>query len=135
MQKVMSHCVSQTSPWVPRKASAELPEAIATHHAMTPEQVLPGNGAAELLTWQAATLYDNDQPCAAECNAAKYLGAEIYFDAATRAVRTHGGFGYAKEYHVERYLRESFIPRIAPVSRELILSFIAERVLGLPKSY
>ena len=66
---------------------------------------------------------------------AKYLGAEIYFDAATRAVRTHGGFGYAKEYHVERYFREAVLPLIAQISQELILCYIAERVLGLPKSY
>ena len=91
--------------------------------------------AAELLTWQAATLYDTDQPCGAECNAAKYLGGEIYFDAATRAVRTHGGFGYAKEYHVERYFGEAVLPLIAPISQELVLCYIAEKVLGLPKSY
>ncbi|MGD9942021.1 MAG: acyl-CoA dehydrogenase family protein [Burkholderiaceae bacterium] len=91
--------------------------------------------AAELLTWQAATLYDEDKPCGAQANAAKYLGAEIYFDAATRAVRTHGGFGYAKEYHVERYFREAVLPLIAPISQELVLCYIAEKVLGLPKSY
>ena len=66
---------------------------------------------------------------------AKYLGAEAGFHACERAILTHGGFGYAKEYHVERYLREVMIARIAPVSREQILSYIAERVLGLPKSY
>jgi acyl-CoA dehydrogenase len=91
--------------------------------------------AVELLTWHSATLYDQDQPCGAEVNAAKYLGADLYFDAATRAVRTHGGFGYAKEYHVERYFREAILPTIAPVSQELVLCFIAEKVLGLPKSY
>ena len=66
---------------------------------------------------------------------AKYLAAEAGFAACTQAVMTHGGFGYAREYHVERYLRESMIPRIAPVSPQLILCFIAEKVLGLPKSY
>jgi acyl-CoA dehydrogenase len=91
--------------------------------------------AADLLTRKAAWLYDQGQDCGAEANAAKYLGAEAGFRAAETAVMTHGGMGYAQEYHVERYLRESLIPRIAPVSRELILSFIAERVLGLPKSY
>jgi acyl-CoA dehydrogenase len=91
--------------------------------------------AADLMVRKAASLYDAGQECGAEANAAKYLAAEAGFTAAETAVMTHGGMGYAQEYHVERYLRESLIPRIAPVSRELILSFIAERVLGLPKSY
>ena len=68
-------------------------------------------------------------------NAAKYLAAEAGYHACEQAVMTHGGFGYAKEFHVERYFRESLIPRIAPISPQLILSFIAEKVLGLPKSY
>lgn len=91
--------------------------------------------AADLMTWRAAELYDSGKPCGAEANAAKYLAAEASFRACDRAVRTHGGFGYAKEFHVERYFRETILPRIAPVSRELILCFIAEKVLGLPKSY
>jgi acyl-CoA dehydrogenase len=91
--------------------------------------------AAELMVWKAASLYDAGRECGAEANAAKYLAAEAGFRAAETAVMTHGGMGYAQEYHVERYLRESLIPRIAPVSRELILSHIAERVLGQPKSY
>jgi len=91
--------------------------------------------AAELMVWKAASLYDSGQECGAESNAAKYLAGEAGFRACETAVMTHGGMGYAQEYHVERYLRESLIPRIAPVSRELILSHIAERVLGQPKSY
>jgi len=91
--------------------------------------------AANLMAFKAASLYDAGKPCGAEANAAKYLAGEACFDACQQAVMTFGGFGYATEYHVERYLRESFIGRIAPVSRELILCFIAERVLGLPKSY
>lgn len=91
--------------------------------------------AADLMVMKAAALYDSGRECGAEANAAKYLAAEAGFTAAETAVMTHGGMGYAQEYHVERYLRESLIPRIAPVSRELILSFIAERVLDLPKSY
>ena len=91
--------------------------------------------AANLMAFKAATLYDQGKSCGAEANAAKYLAGEACFDACQQAVMTHGGFGYAREYHVERYLRESFVGRIAPVSRELILCFIAERVLGLPKSY
>lgn len=91
--------------------------------------------AADLMIWHAASLYDSGQPCGAQANAAKFLAADAAFDACDRAVRTHGGFGYAKEYHVERYLREIMLPRIAPVSREMILNFVSERVLGLPKSY
>jgi len=91
--------------------------------------------AADLMVLKAASLYDRGLACGAEANAAKYLAAEAAFRACETAVMTHGGMGYAKEFHVERFLREAFIPRIAPVSRELILSFIAEKVLGLPKSY
>jgi acyl-CoA dehydrogenase len=91
--------------------------------------------AANLMVMKAAWLYDQNQPCGAEANAAKYLAGEASFDACQQAVMTHGGFGYAKEYHVERYLRESLVGRIAPVSPQLVLCFIAERVLGLPKSY
>ncbi len=91
--------------------------------------------AAWLMLMSAAWQYDNGLPCGAGANAAKYLAAEAAFDACQQAVMTHGGFGYAREYHVERYLREAFIPRIAPVSPQLILSFIAEKVLGLPRSY
>jgi acyl-CoA dehydrogenase len=91
--------------------------------------------AANLMVFKAAWLYDQGKPCGAEANASKYLAAEACFDACQQAVMTHGGFGYAKEYHVERYLRESLVGRIAPVSPQMILCFIAERVLGLPKSY
>jgi acyl-CoA dehydrogenase len=91
--------------------------------------------AAELLVMRAAWKYDHDQPCAADANAAKYMAAEAGFNACQRAMATLGGFGYAKEYHVERYLREMLIPRVAPISPQLILCFIAEKVLGLPKSY
>ncbi|MBW8268189.1 acyl-CoA dehydrogenase family protein [Caldovatus aquaticus] len=91
--------------------------------------------AAWLMAMQAAWRYDRGLECGAEANAAKYLAAEAGFKACQQAVMTHGGFGYAKEYHVERYLREAMIPRIAPVSPQLILCFIAEKVLGLPKSY
>ena len=91
--------------------------------------------AADLMTWKAAELYDEGRDCGAEANAAKYLAAEAGFTAAETAVMTHGGMGYAQEYHVERYLRESLIPRIAPISPQLVLSYIAERVLGQPKSY
>ena len=91
--------------------------------------------AAYLMAMKAAHLYDTGQPCGPEANAAKYLGAEAGFQACTRAVMTHGGMGYAKEFHVERLLREVMIARIAPVSPQLILCNIAEKVLGLPKSY
>jgi acyl-CoA dehydrogenase len=91
--------------------------------------------AANLMVFKAAWLYDQGKSCGAEANSAKYLAGEASFDACQQAVMTHGGFGYAKEYHVERYLRESLVGRIAPVSPQMILCFIAERVLGLPKSY
>ncbi|WP_341909579.1 acyl-CoA dehydrogenase family protein [Ferrovibrio terrae] len=91
--------------------------------------------AANLMVFKAASLYDAGQPCGAEANAAKYLAGEAGFKACQQAVMTHGGYGYAREYHVERYLREVLISRIAPISPQLILCFIAERVLGLPKSY
>jgi acyl-CoA dehydrogenase len=91
--------------------------------------------AAGLMVQKAAWLYDQGKPCGAEANAAKYLGGEACFDACQQAVMTHGGFGYAAEYHVERYLRESLVGRIAPITPQLILCYIAERVLGLPKSY
>jgi acyl-CoA dehydrogenase len=91
--------------------------------------------AANLMCFKAAALYDAGGPCGAEANAAKYLGAETAFRACETAVMSHGGMGYAREYDVERYLREIFIARIAPVSREMILNYIGEHVLGLPKSY
>jgi acyl-CoA dehydrogenase len=91
--------------------------------------------AANLMAFKAAALYDAGKDCGAEANAAKYLGAEAGFRACENAVLAHGGMGYAKEYFVERYFREAMIARIAPVSREMILNFIAERVLLLPKSY
>ena len=91
--------------------------------------------AANLMVMQAAWQYDNGLDCGAAANAAKYLAGEAGFNACQQAVMTHGGFGYAKEYHVERYLREVMIPRIAPISPQLVLCYIAERVLGLPKSY
>jgi acyl-CoA dehydrogenase len=91
--------------------------------------------AAWLVTMRAAWEYDQGLPCGASANAAKYLAGEAGFNACQQAVMTHGGYGYAKEYHVERYLREILIPRIAPISPELVQCFIAERVLGLPKSY
>jgi acyl-CoA dehydrogenase len=91
--------------------------------------------AANLMVFQAASKYDRGLPCGAEANAAKYLAGEAGFKACHTAVMTHGGYGYAKAYHVERYLREVMIPRIAPVSPQLVLCYIAEKVLGLPKSY
>lgn len=99
--------------------------------------------AAKLATYHAARLYDRSKhdetitqhAIGVACNSAKYLAAEAAFKACERAVLSHGGMGYAREYHVERYLRECFIPRIAPVSREMIMNYVSERVLGLPRSY
>jgi acyl-CoA dehydrogenase len=91
--------------------------------------------AAWLMTLRAASRYDAGLPCGADANAAKYLAAEAAFKACERAVLTHGGMGYAKEYDVERLFREVMIPRIAPVSQEMIRNFIAEQVLDQPRSY
>lgn len=91
--------------------------------------------AANLMVMKAATLFDNGKDCGVEANAGKYLAAEAGFEACHTAMLTLGGMGYAQEYHVERYLREVLIPRTAPVSPHMILNFIAEQVLGLPKSY
>lgn len=99
--------------------------------------------AAKLATYHAARLYDNSaidssitpHAVGVACNSAKYLAAEAAFTACERAVLAHGGMGYAQEYHVERYLRECFVPRIAPVSGEMILNYVGEKVLGLPRSY
>ena len=91
--------------------------------------------SAWLMAMRAAALYDAGKPCGAEANSAKFLGGRAGYDAALQAVLTHGGFGYAREYHVERLLREVLITRIAPITEQLILSFVAEKVLGQPKSY
>jgi acyl-CoA dehydrogenase len=91
--------------------------------------------AANLMVYKAATLYDKGEECGVESNAAKYLAGEAAFHACQTAMMSMGGMGFAKEYHVERYLRESFIPRIAPISPHLIMNYIAERVLDLPRSY
>ena len=91
--------------------------------------------AAELIVREASWLYDNGRPCAEAANTAKYLASEAGFFAADRAMQTHGGFGYASEYHVERYWREARLMKIAPVSQEMVLNFVSSKILGLPKSY
>lgn len=91
--------------------------------------------AAELMAKKAAWLYDGGRKCAREANSAKYLCADAAFEATDRAMQTHGGLGYAREYHVERYFREARLMRIAPVSQEMVLNYLSEHVLGLPRSY
>ncbi|MCB2047277.1 MAG: acyl-CoA/acyl-ACP dehydrogenase [Novosphingobium sp.] len=91
--------------------------------------------SAWLMCEKAARLYDSGKPCGAEANAAKFLGGRAAHDTAWQAIATHGGMGYAKEYHVERLYREAAATRIAPITEQLIMSFIAEKVLDLPKSY
>ena len=91
--------------------------------------------AAVLMARKAAVLYDAGKPCGREANMAKYLCSNAAFAAADRAVQIHGGFGYAAEYHVERYFRESRLARIAPISNEMVLNYVAEHVMGLPRSY
>lgn len=91
--------------------------------------------AAELMIRKAAWLIDAGQPCGGEANMAKWLAADACFQAADQAVQTHGGFGYAREYHVERYWREARLQRIAPISQEMVLNYVCEHLLGLPRSY
>lgn len=91
--------------------------------------------AAALMVAEAGRRIDAGEPCGEEANLAKYLAAEAGFFAADRAVQTFGGFGYATEFHVERYFREARLPRIAPISQELVLAYVAEHVLGLPRSH
>jgi acyl-CoA dehydrogenase len=91
--------------------------------------------AAELVVRQASWRYDQGLPCGEHANLAKLLASEAGFFAADRAMQTHGGFGYAKEYDVERYWREARLMKIAPIPQEMVLNFVAEHVLGLPRSY
>lgn len=91
--------------------------------------------AAELMLRKATWLYDNGLPCAKEANMAKYLCADAGFQAADRALQAHGGMGYSEEYHVARYFREARLTKIAPISQEMILNYLGEHVLGLPRSY
>ena len=91
--------------------------------------------AASLMRWKAATLYEREAPCGAEANMAKYLASEASFAAANAAVDTHGGFGFAEEYDVERKFRETRLYRVAPVSNNLVQAFVGQHVLGLPRSY
>jgi acyl-CoA dehydrogenase len=91
--------------------------------------------AAELVIRQAAWRIDHQLPSGEQANTAKYLAADAGFAAADAALQAHGGFGYASEYHVERYWREARLLRIAPVPQEMVLNYLAEHVLGLPRSY
>ena len=90
---------------------------------------------AELMVYKAAWLYDRREPCGKEANIAKYMAAEAAFEATDRAMQTHGGYGYIKDYDVERYWREARLFKIAPISQEMILNYVGEHVLGLPRSY
>ncbi|MGH8994568.1 MAG: acyl-CoA dehydrogenase family protein [Acidimicrobiales bacterium] len=91
--------------------------------------------AAELVLRKATWLYDQGKPCAREANSAKYLCADAGFEAADRGLQVHGGMGYSEEYHMARYFREARLTRIAPLSQEMVLNYLGEHVLGLPRSY
>lgn len=91
--------------------------------------------AADLMRWKAADLFDQHEPCGAEANMAKMLAADASWEAANTALQTHGGFGFASEYHIERKFRETRLYQVAPVSTNLILSYIGEHVLGMPRSF
>ncbi|MBX9592819.1 MAG: acyl-CoA/acyl-ACP dehydrogenase [Roseomonas sp.] len=117
------------------RASQYAKERVVFGRPIGQNQAIQHPLAACWMQLEAAWRYDQGMPCGAEANAAKYLAGEAGFNACQQAVMTLGGYGYAQEYHLERLLRESFIPRIAPVSPQLVLCYIAERVLGLPRSY
>lgn len=91
--------------------------------------------AAEQIAMKAAQMYDAEQPCGPEANAAKFLGSEAGFQACDRAMQTLGGYSYAKEYYVERFWRESRLLKVAPISQEMVLNYVSTKILGLPKSY
>ena len=91
--------------------------------------------AADLMRFRAAELFDRGEPCGAEANMAKLLAADASWEAANVAVQTHGGFGFAEDYDVERKFRETRLYQVAPISTNLILAYVAEHVLGLPRSY
>jgi len=91
--------------------------------------------AANLMRWQACTLFDRHEPCGAQANMAKYLAAKASWEAANACIQFHGGFGFAHEYDVERKFRETRLYQVAPISTNLILSYVAEHVLGLPRSF
>ena len=95
----------------------------------------PRDEAADLMRWRACELFDAHQPCGAEANMAKYLAAKASWEAANTAIQTHGGFGFACEYDIERKFRETRLYQVAPISTNLILSYVAEHVLGLPRSF
>lgn len=126
-----------------RRATAYAKERVVFGRPIGQNQLISGQlaeakirlDAANLVAQHAAWLVDNDKPCGKEANMAKYLASEAGFHAADVAINVHGGYGYAKEYHVERYFRESRLNRVAPISQEMILNYVAEHVLGLPRSY
>jgi acyl-CoA dehydrogenase len=91
--------------------------------------------AADLMRWEACRLFDANQPCGAQANMAKYLAAKASWEAANACIQFHGGFGFANEYDVERKFRETRLYQVAPISTNLILSYVAEHILGLPRSF
>jgi alkylation response protein AidB-like acyl-CoA dehydrogenase len=111
--------------------------ALSGHKTVSESQRSPAyiSGARDGGRLMRFSRYDQGHATGEYANAAKYLCAEAAFEACERAVMVHGGMGYAKEYHVERYFREAMLPRLAPISREMIFNYIAERVLALPRSY
>ena len=117
-----------------RMRMAQLADSLA-HSRSRVTHTIKRMEEAELVVREASWRYDNGLPCAEHANTAKLLAAEAAFDAADRALQTHGGMGYAKEYDVERWWREARLMKIAPISQEMVLNYLAEHVLGLPRSY
>ena len=91
--------------------------------------------AANLMRWRACSLFDSNQACGAEANMAKYLAARVSWEAANVCLQTHGGFGFARDYDIERKFRETRLYQVAPISTNMVFSYIAEHVLGLPRSF
>jgi acyl-CoA dehydrogenase len=129
--------------WFVREAAAYATERVVFDNPIGRNQAVQfpiarahvATGAAELMVRKAAALFDAGQPCGAEANWAKMLASEAAWQAAEACLQTHGGFGYAREYDVERKWRETRLTQIAPISTNLILAFTGEHVLGMPRSY
>ena len=100
-----------------------------------PERIIDQLEAADLMRWKAADLYDSGEPCGVEANMSKLLASEASWAAGNAAVDTHGGFGFAVEYDIERKLRETRLYQVAPINNNMILAFVGQKCLGLPKSY
>ena len=139
---IAAECVGDAY-WFIRRASAYAKERVVFDRPIGQNQGVQfpiadaymETEAANLMRWKACALFDQHQPCGAEANMAKHLGAKASWEAANVCLQTHGGYGFACEYDVERKFRETRLYQVAPISTNLILSYVAEHVLGLPRSF